>query len=287
METVLVDFARYLPAALVGKRPVVPVVRLQGPIGAFGAGRGALTASGLDASLDKAFGIKGAVAVALAINSPGGAPVQSNLIFRRVRQLAEEKKLPVYAYVEDVAASGGYMLACAGDEIIVDPASIVGSIGVISASFGFDKAIERLGVERRVHTAGARKSTLDPFMPEVPADVEHLMALQKEIHDSFVALVRGRRGDRLKESDDLYSGLFWVGRTAIDLGLADRVGTLHEDLRAKFGDKVDIRPVARGGGFLRRQIFGSYGETRTPALLSAEDALAAVEARSHYWRYGL
>ena len=170
---------------------------------------------------------------------------------------------------------------------IVDPASIVGSIGVISASFGFDKAIERLGVERRVHTAGARKSTLDPFMPEVPADVEHLMALQKDIHDSFVALVRGRRGDRLKETDDLYSGLFWVGHTAIDLGLADRVGTLHEDLRAKFGDKVDIRPVARGGGFLRRQIFGSYGETRTPALLSAEDALAAVEARSHYWRYGL
>lgn len=283
----MADFMRYLPLPLSKRHPVVPVVRLNGAIGMVGAGRPSLTASAIDETLEKAFSVKGAVAVAIAVNSPGGAPVQAHLIHRRIRQLSQEKSLPVFAYVEDVAASGGYMLACAADEIVVDPSSIVGSIGVISASFGLDHAIEKLGIERRVHTAGTRKSILDPFRPEEPDDVEHLLALQREIHAMFINLVRSRRGERLVENEDMFSGLFWTGAAAIELGLADRIGTLNEDLVAKFGDKVDIRPITRGGGFLRRQIFGSTGEMKMPPVISAEEVLAAIESRAHYSRYGM
>ena len=166
--------------------------------------------------LERAFSVPGIKAVALVVNSPGGSAAQSHLIFRRIRALAEEKKLPVLVFVEDAAASGGYMIACAGDEIFADPSSIVGSIGVVSASFGFDRLIERFGIERRVHTAGENKAMLDPFRPENPKDVERLKALQARIHEVFVDLVQGRRGARLKaENPDLFSGAFWVGAEAL------------------------------------------------------------------------
>src|SRR5229473_645427 len=205
------------------RRPAVPVVRLSGVIAAGGMlGSRGLSIESVAPLLARAFSLRGAKAVALALNSPGGSPVQSALIAQRIRLLAAEKKLPVIAFVEDVAASGGYWLACAADEIIADPASIVGSIGVVSASFGFQDLIARIGVERRVHTSGERKAMLDPFRPEDPNDVERLKALQTEIHGDFKTWVRERRGLRLKGSDDtLFSGEFWTGRRALEFGLID------------------------------------------------------------------
>jgi signal peptide peptidase SppA len=206
------------PLARLRGTPVVAVVRLAGVIGSLGPWRGGLSLAGLAGTLERAFALGGIKAVALAINSPGGSPVQSSLIAARIRALASEKKLPVFAFAEDVAASGGYWLATAGDEIYADESSIVGSIGVISAGFGFPELLQRLGVERRVHTAGVRKSMLDPFRPESPEDVARLEALQGEIHDSFKAHVRERRGARLKADDDtLFSGEFWSGKRALPL----------------------------------------------------------------------
>lgn len=277
----------YLPERFGGGRPVVPVVRLSGPIGIAMPGRGGLTLETLEPSLSQAFSTRHAVAVALVLNSPGGAAAQSHLIHLRVRQLAEEKKLPVVAYVEDVAASGGYMIACAADEIVVDPASIVGSIGVISASFGLDRAIDRLGIDRRVHTAGDRKATLDPFSPESAEDVAHLATLQREIHEAFIALVRKSRGDRLVGDADLFSGLFWSGRRGVDLGLADRIGTLNQDLVAKFGDKVDIRPINQEKGFFRKYLFGSNASSGLPPMVSVEEAITALRGELINARYGL
>lgn len=281
------QFKDFLPKAFAGKRPVVPVVRLAGPIGLSLPGRLGLTAEAIEPALDRAFAMRGAVAVALAINSPGGSPVQSHLIYRRIRQLAGEKKLPVIAYVEDIAASGGYMLACAADEIVVDPASIVGSIGVVSSGFGLDRAIERLGIDRRLYTAGAHKATLDPFRPEVAEDVAHLKSLQQEIHAAFIELVRARRGDRLSGDETLFSGLFWSGGKGIDLGLADRSGTLREDLPAKFGDKVDMRVVNAEKGFLRRRLFGSSASADTPPLVSVDEAVTVLRWQMIYARYAL
>lgn len=250
-------------------------------------GRGSLSLSVIDGALKKAFSVSGAKAVALAINSPGGSPVQSHLIFRRIRQLADEKKLPVIAYVEDIAASGGYMLACAADEIVADRSSILGSIGVVSATFGLDKAIARLGIDRRVYTAGTRKVTLDPFQPENGEDVEHLKALQRDIHAFFIELVRERRGARLSETEDLFSGLFWAGDRSVSLGLADRIGTAHVDLASRYGEKVDIRVFAPGrSGFLRRRLFG-VGAAEADGLVDFDNVLAAIERRSLFSRYGL
>lgn len=283
----MVNYKSWLPRRLRGDMPVVPLVRLSGAIGMPAAlGRGSLTFSSIESTLKKAFSVSGAKAVALAINSPGGSPVQSHLIFRRIRQLAEEKKLPVIAYVEDIAASGGYMLACAADEIVADRSSILGSIGVVSASFGLDKAIARLGIDRRVYTAGTRKVTLDPFQPENGEDVEHLRTLQRDIHAFFIELVKDRRGARLTGGDDLFSGLFWAGDRSVALGLADRIGTAHDDLTARFGDKVDIRPFEPGrGGFLRRRLFGvAHGGA---ALVDFDEVLAAIERRNMFSRYGL
>jgi serine protease SohB len=284
----LVDFRSWLPRRLRGDAPVVPLVRLSGAIGMPAAlGRGSLSLSTIDATLKKAFSVSGAKAVALAINSPGGSPVQSHLIFRRIRQLAAEKKLPVIAYVEDIAASGGYMLACAADEIVADRSSILGSIGVVSASFGLDKAIARFGIDRRVYTAGTRKVTLDPFQPENGEDVEHIKALQREIHAFFIELVKERRGARLNGDDDLFSGLYWAGDRSVALGLADRVGTAHDDLAARFGDKVEIRLFEPGrGSFLRRRLFGGGAEGDT-SLVDFGNVLATIERRSLFSRYGL
>jgi signal peptide peptidase SppA len=262
--------------------PVVAVMRLQGPIGI--GGRRGLSMERLAAPLERMFKTKGLAAVALVINSPGGSPAQSALIGGRIRALAEQEKLPVYAYVEDVAASGGYWIAAAADEIVADANSIVGSIGVISAGFGFPDLLRRLGVERRLHTSGARKSLLDPFGPEKPEDVERLRALQGELHGNFKAWVRARRGAKLKADDaTLFEGEFWTGTKALDLGLIDALGDARADLRKRFGEKVRYRGFATQGGGLLRRWLGMAGVERD----LAGDALDAMEARAAYTRFGL
>src|SRR5947207_5982893 len=216
-----------LPKRLRGDRPVVPVVRLAGVIGVSTPLRSTLTLAGVARPLERAFGMRQARAVAIVINSPGGSPVQSHLIYRRIRALAAESKRPVIAFAEDVAASGGYMIACAADEIICDLSSIVGSIGVVGGSFGFAKLMDKIGIERRLYTSGENKAMLDPFLPEKPEDVEKLKAVQKEIHEGFIDLVKRSRGERLKgQEKTLFSGEYWTGNKAIELGLADGIGDL-------------------------------------------------------------
>ncbi|QIB33929.1 S49 family peptidase [Ancylobacter pratisalsi] len=284
-----------LPARMRAGTPVVPVVRLNGAIGLSSPLRPGLTLSGISKALDRAFAVKGAKAVALAINSPGGAPAQSHLIYRRIRLLAEEKELPVIAFVEDVAASGGYMLACAADEIIADPFSIVGSIGVVSAGFGFDRVLDKIGVDRRVYTAGERKVMLDPFQPEKAEDIERLKALQKEIHDSFTGLVRQRRADVLSgDSETLFSGEFWSATHAQELGLVDAIGDLRGFLRARYGDKVQTPLIEpRSGLFGRRlpgitAIDGAGGGLASQIGAGVTDNLiGAAQERALWSRYGL
>src|SRR5271169_1250574 len=240
--------------------PTVPVVRFTGIIGFSSPLRPGLTLAGIVRSLERAFAVPHARAVALLINSPGGSPAQSHLIFRRIRQLAEEKKLPVIAFIEDVGASGGYMLACAGDEIVADPNSIVGSIGVVGGSFGFDKLIAKIGIERRLYTSGEHKAMLDPFLPENPDDVARLKSLQREIHEDFIALVKSRRGDKLNgPENDLFSGEYWTGRRALGLGLVDAIGDLHSTLRARFGEKVFTPLVTAERGLFGRRVWGVGG----------------------------
>ncbi|MBS0221054.1 MAG: S49 family peptidase [Proteobacteria bacterium] len=263
--------------------PAVPVVRLAGVITASTLlGPRGLAIETVAPLLARAFGMRGAKAVALAINSPGGSPVQSALIAQRIRLLAKEKNLPVIAFVEDVAASGGYWLACAADEIIVDPASIVGSVGVISAGFGFTDLIARLGIERRVHTSGERKSMLDPFREENPGDVERLKRLQAEIHEGFKDWVRERRGSRLKGDEAmLFSGEFWTGRRGLELGLADGFGELRAVLQERYGAKVHLPVIAPRRRLLSRfGLGGSLGDIGTSTL-------AALEERSYWQRFGL
>jgi serine protease SohB len=272
-------------------RPVVPVVRLTGIVGFSTPLRPGLTLAGLARTLDRAFTIRQAAAVALVVNSPGGSPVQSHLIFRRIRQLAEQHKRPVIAFIEDAGASGGYMIACAADEIIADQHSIVGSIGVVGGSFGFDKLITRLGIERRLYTSGEHKAMLDPFLPEDPEDVERLKKLQREIHDDFIALVRSRRGGKLTSGEgDLFSGAYWTGRRAMELGLVDSIGDLRSTLRERFGDKLVTPLVSAERGWFGRRLLGAAGEAAlaAPARLAvAEDLISALEARAIWARYGL
>jgi len=271
------------------KRPVVAVVRLHGVIGRLGPLRSGLTLAGLAAVIERAFKLKNLKAVALSVNSPGGSPVQSSLIFKRLRALAEERDVPILVFAEDAAASGGYWLACAGDEIYADENSVVGSIGVVSAGFGFPELIARYGVERRVHTAGENKGMLDPFQPEKPDDVKRLKALQADIHDAFKALVRDRRGKRLKgEENEVFSGAFWTGRQALELGLIDGIGDLRTVLRDRFGDKVQLRLVQVRRGFLGRRLgFRLGGEPGPEPRGWAGEAIAAVEERLLWNRFGL
>ncbi|MEX0814127.1 MAG: S49 family peptidase [Dongiaceae bacterium] len=277
--------AQWFPGLGFGRRPVVGVVRLAGVIGAIGPLRGGLTLAGLAGTLERAFALRNLKAVALAVNSPGGSAVQSALIAKRIRDLAAEKSVPVVAFVEDVAASGGYWLACAADEIFADESSILGSIGVISAGFGFAALLERFGVERRVHVAGARKGMLDPFRAELPEDVARLEALQRDIHDNFKAQVRGRRGARLKADDEtLFNGDIWTGRRALDLGLIDGIGDLRATLRARFGDKVRLRPVGAEGAWLRRRL--RLGAAAREGGW-ARELVAALAERELWSRYGL
>ena len=258
----LIDRMKQLiPAKFRRDAAVVPVVRLSGVIGAVTPLRPGLTLAGIAKTLERAFATKHAKAVALVINSPGGSPVQSRQIYLRIRQLAAEKKLPVLVFVEDVAASGGYMIACAGDEIFCDPSSILGSIGVVGGGFGFQDLIKRIGVERRLYTAGEHKAMLDPFLPENPDDVARLKALQREIHAIFIALVKGSRGARLKGTDDvLFTGEYWAGEKSVSLGLADKIGDLRSTLRERYGEKVLTPVIAPASGMLSgllgRQIAG-------------------------------
>jgi serine protease SohB len=288
-QTALAPLRVLVPRRFRSDRPLIPVVRLSGVIGFSTPLRPGLTLAGIARTLDRAFAVRKAPAVALVINSPGGSPVQSHLIFRRIRELADEKKRRVIAFVEDAAASGGYMIACAADEIIADPHSIVGSIGVVGGSFGFDKAIAKLGVERRLYTSGEHKAMLDPFLPENPDDVERLKRLQREIHDSFIALVKLRRGAKLNgPENDLFSGEYWAGQRALELGLVDGIGDLRSVLRQRFGDKVVTPLVSAERGWFGRRVpgVGGAGGGLVPAGL-AEDLISALEARALWARYGL
>lgn len=283
---------QYLPARFRPGAAVVPVVRLSGVIGAVTPLRPGMTLAGVARVLERAFSYRNAKAVALVINSPGGSPVQSRQIYLRIRQLAAEKKLPVLVFVEDVAASGGYMIACAGDEIICDPSSILGSIGVVGGSFGFQEAIKRLGIERRLYTAGAHKAMLDPFLPENPDDVAKLKALQSEIHQIFIALVKESRGARLKGSDDtLFTGEYWAGESSIALGLADSIGDLRSTLRARYGEKVLTPVIAQPTGLLSG-LFGrkSPGAGQLLAMESMaglpDELISAVETRAIWAKFG-
>ena len=271
------------------RRPVVAVLRLHGVIGRLGPLRSGLTLAGLAGQIDQAFRMRRLKAVAISVNSPGGSPVQSSLIFKRLRALAEEKEIPILAFAEDAAASGGYWLACAGDEIYADANSIVGSIGVVSAGFGFPEMISRIGVERRVHTAGENKAILDPFRPEKPEDVERLKSIQADVHESFMDLVRIRRGKRLKgEEGDVFSGAFWTGRQAFGLGLVDGIGDMRTVLRDRFGKDVRIRVVQGRRSWLQRKVgFGSEDVVPRGAGSWANDLVAAVEERILWSRFGL
>jgi serine protease SohB len=287
---VLAALQPLIPKRFRRDRPVVPVVRLTGVIGFGTPLRPGLSLAGVARMLDKAFAMRNAPAVALAINSPGGSPVQSHLIFRRIRELAEEKKRKVIAFVEDAAASGGYMIACAGDEIVADPHSIVGSIGVVGSSFGFTKMIEKLGIERRLYTSGDHKAMLDPFLPEDPDDVERLKKLQREVHDGFIALVKSRRGGKLNgPENDLFSGEYWNGTRGLELGLVDAIGDLRTVLRERFGDKVVTPLITADRGWLGRRVAGVSGDALTLGLPVglAEDVISALEARAFWARYGL
>jgi signal peptide peptidase SppA len=279
---------------LFSRNPTVPVLRFTGPIGMATPLRPGLTLASVAGPIEKAFSLSRLPSVAVVINSPGGSPVQSHLIFARIRQLAKEKSKRVYVFCEDIAASGGYFLALAGDEIYADPSSIVGSIGVISASFGLDKLIDRFGIERRVHTAGKDKGALDPFRPERAEDVALLKDLQRDVHEVFINVVKERRAGKLNGAgDDLFSGSFWSAARARDLGLIDGIADLRSKMQGLHGRKVRLKavPLAAGGLLARfRRLPGlqpitNEGFAFAPSF--ADDLVSAIEARALWSRFGL
>jgi signal peptide peptidase SppA len=274
--------------------PVVPVLRFSGPIGMVTPLRPGFALASVAGPIEKAFSFSKLPTVAVVVNSPGGSPVQSHLIFSRIRQLAAEKGKRVYVFCEDVAASGGYFLALAGDEIYADPSSIVGSIGVISAGFGLDKFIDRFGIQRRVHSSGKDKGALDPFQPERPEDIARLEALQRNVHDFFIGIVKERRAGKLTgPEEELFSGTFWSAAKALDYGLIDGLGDLRSKMRALHGDKVRLRaiPLSSGGLLSRFRRLPGFGGAHDngfalgPAL--ADDLISAIEARALWSRFGL
>lgn len=268
------------------KKPIVPVVRLGGVIAASGSGmRRGISLETVEPQLKKAFSIRRAKAVALIINSPGGSPVQSSLIGCRIRDLAKRADVPVLAFCEDVAASGGYWLAVSADEIFVDPASIIGSIGVVSAGFGFDKAIKKIGVDRRVHTAGESKMILDPFQPEQSEEVVQLKALQAEIHAQFIAHIENRRGAKLKgDRSELFSGAFWTGETAVKLGLVDAVGEIRQTINSRFGDDTELMMIEPKRKLLPFGLTNLSGQMASGIVNEASEI--AIE-RAYLSRFGL
>ena len=278
-----------LPKRLLGDLPLVPVVRLSGVIGLSTPLKPGLTLANVVRPLERAFGMRKARAIALLINSPGGSPVQSHLIYRRVRQLAAEKNVRVIAFAEDVAASGGYMIACAADEIICDSSSIVGSIGVVGGSFGFAKLMDKLGIERRLYTSGEHKAMLDPFLPENPEDVDRLKAVQREIHEGFIELVKQSRGARLKGPEQtLFSGEYWTGSKAVALGLADGIGDLRSVMRERFGEDVATPLISSPRSWLGRPQAGvAILQQLSQQNGFAQEMISALEERAIWSRYGL
>ncbi len=263
--------------------PTIPVVRLEGPIATSSSPfRPRLSLATVAPLLVRAFANKKAPVVAIAINSPGGSPVQSRLIYSRIRELALEKDKKVLVFVEDVAASGGYMIALAGDEIIADETSIVGSIGVLAATFGFDKAISKLGIDRRVYTAGKNKVMLDPFQPEKSSDVSHIKSVQNDMHAVFIDMVKSVRGDRLSSHKDLFTGMFWTGTKARELGLIDGFGHLSAVLKQRYGEKVRLKLIQP-----RRSLFMRTGVVASIADRLIGGAIEAAEERALWSRYGL
>jgi len=278
-----------LPRRFKKKRIVIPVVRLEGAIMAGGGKfKRSLNLASVAPMLDKAFAKKNSPAVAITINSPGGSPVQSRLIFERIRALAEEKNKTVLVFVEDVAASGGYMIALAGDEIHADPTSIVGSIGVVSGGFGFPEMLKKIGVERRVYTAGENKVILDPFQPEKESDIEYLKSLQVEIHQVFIDMVKSRRGARLAEDPTLFSGLFWTGRKGFELGLVDGLGNMRQIVRERYGKEARLELITGARDFFGRRTPGVSGMAADRIAAAAAAGLAeTVEEKALWSRYGL
>ncbi len=278
---------KILPRSLRSSAVTIPVIQLHGTILSGSSPlRQNLSLASSAILIDKAFAFPDTPAVAISVNSPGGSPVQSRLIYKRIRDLADEKKKWVLVFVEDVAASGGYMIACAGDEIIADPSSIVGSIGVVSASFGFQDLIKKIGVERRVHTAGQNKAVLDPFKPEKAEDVERLKALQLEVHETFIDLVRERRGAKLSDDPDLFTGHFWSGKAGLALGLVDQLGDMRMVLKERFGEKTRMELITVPRGLFGRKI-GTGGLSREIAHAAADGIAEVAKERALWARYGL
>jgi signal peptide peptidase SppA len=287
----MADFLkRLVPKRFQKKGVVIPVVRLHGPIMSGGSRfRPALNLSSIAGQLEKAFGMKDSPAVALSINSPGGSPVQSRMIYDRIRALAEEKNKRVLVFVEDVAASGGYMIAIAGDEIIADATSIVGSIGVVSGGFGFPELLKKIGVERRVYTAGENKVILDPFQPEKESDIEYLKTLQLEIHEIFIDMVKARRSTVLADDPTLFSGLFWTGRKGLELGLVDRLGGLREEIKTRYGKDARLELIGAQKGLFGRRAPG-IGALAAPdqiAVQAVAGLAETLEEKALWGRYGL
>ena len=283
---------RLVPKKFRKEGVVVPVVRLHGAIMAGGSQfRPALNLSTAASALEKAFSYKEAPAVAISINSPGGSPVQSRLIFQRIRELAAEKNKHVLVFVEDVAASGGYMIALAGDEIFADPTSIVGSIGVVSGGFGFPEMLKKIGIERRVYTAGTNKAILDPFQPERENEIEYLKSLQLEIHQVFIDMVKERRGTRLANDPDLFSGLFWTGTRGRALGLVDGLSDMRSELKRRYGPKTRLELVSAPKGLFGRRSPGVGGLSGDVAERIGSAGVAAVaglaEEKALWGRFGL
>ncbi len=283
---------RLVPKRFRKEGVVVPVVRLHGAIMAGGSQfRPALNLSTAASALEKAFSYKEAPAVAISINSPGGSPVQSRLIFQRIRELAGEKNKHVLVFVEDVAASGGYMIALAGDEIFADPTSIVGSIGVVSGGFGFPEMLKKIGIERRVYTAGTNKAILDPFQPERENEIEYLKSLQLEIHQVFIDMVKERRGTRLANDPDLFSGLFWTGTRGRALGLVDGLSDMRSELKRRYGPKTRLELVSAPKGLFGRRSPGVGGLSGDMAERIGSAGVAAVaglaEEKALWGRFGL
>lgn len=268
----------------------IPVIRLSGTIMAGGSAfRPALNLASVAPVLDKAFAMKGTPAVAISINSPGGSPVQSRLIYQRIRDLAQEKNKRVFVFMEDVAASGGYMLSLAGDEIFADPASIVGSIGVVSGGFGFPELLKKIGVERRVYTSGENKAILDPFQPEKERDIDFLKGLQAEIHTIFIDMVKARRGTKLADNPDLFTGLFWSGQRALELGLVDGLGDMRGVLKARYGETTKLVAISASRGLFGRRVPGVSASQMPERVAAAAAAWLAevAEERALWGRFGL
>jgi len=274
-------YFEFIIRLFIKKKPIVPVLRFDGVIGTGGGiGKGRINAENLEVNIKKAFSENKPSAIAIIINSPGGSPVQSSLIYQRVRYLADKKDVPILVFIEDVAASGGYWLSCIGDEIFADKASIVGSIGVISASFGFTEAIEKLGVERRVYTTGKSKGSLDPFKPEKPEDVNMLKNIMNDTQQAFNDLVNNRRGKKLKDDGTIFTGAFWSGEKALELGLIDDIGEIRSVLRDRFGSNVKIKYITKKKSF----ISGILQSSLSPLV---KNVINEIENSTHWKRFGL